>query len=79
MVVIESSAVYPNVIVMVIKNPVAETVDPNRLVSKKRGDESFGYGVESMNRLAAKHGGEIIFACADKVFETNIIIRNADE
>ena len=68
-----------NVIVMVIKNPVAETVDPNRLVSKKRGDESFGYGVESMKRLAAKHGGEIIFACEDKVFETNIIIRNADE
>lgn len=68
-----------NVIVMVIKNPVAETVNPERMISTKRGDGSFGYGVESMKRLAKKHDGEIIFACENRVFETNIVIRNPNE
>lgn len=68
-----------NVIVIVIKNPVADAVDPNHLVSTKRGNGSSGYGVESMKHLASKHGGEIIFTCEDKIFETNIVIRNSDE
>ena len=68
-----------NVIVMVIKNPVAETVNPERMISTKRGDGSFGYGVESMKRLAKKHDGEIIFTCENRVFETNIVIRNPNE
>ena len=68
-----------NVIVMVIKNPVAEAINPERMISTKRGDGSFGYGVESMKRLAKKHDGEIIFTCENSVFETNIIIRNPDE
>lgn len=68
-----------NVIVIIIKNPVAETVNPERMISTKRGDGSFGYGVESMKRLAKKHDGEIIFTCENRVFETNIVIRNPNE
>ena len=68
-----------NVIVMIIKNPVIENIDPNHLISTKRGDGSFGYGVESMRHLAQKHDGEIIFTCEGKIFETNIIIRNVNE
>ena len=65
-----------NLIVIAIKNPVISDVDVNNLISTKRADQSYGFGIISMKNIAAKYDGDVIFTCEDKKFNTRIVLRN---
>lgn len=65
-----------DLIVIIIKNPVAKDVDVTNLISTKRNDGSKGFGIASIKELVKKHDGEVIFKCQNMIFETNIVMRN---
>lgn len=66
-----------NLIVIAIKNPVVSDLNVNHLVSTKRANQSYGFGIVSMKNIAAKYDGDVIFTCENKKFNTHIVLRNA--
>ena len=65
-----------DLIVLIIKNPVKADVNTDNLVSSKRKDGSFGYGIASMKSIAAKYGGEVLISCKNQNFCVKIVLRN---
>ena len=68
--------VNKDLIVIVIKNPVEVNIDTNNLISTKRQNGSYGFGITGMKEIASKYGGEILLTCENNEFNTHIILRN---
>ncbi len=59
-----------------IKNPVVENVDINNLTSTKEDSDRHGFGVISMQQIANKYNGEVVFKCNNNIFTTTILLCN---
>lgn len=68
--------VNKDLIVIVIKNPVEVNIDTNNLISTKRQNGSYGFGLTGMKEIASKYGGEVLLTCENNEFNTHIILRN---
>ena len=66
-----------DLVIITIRNPVENDVDTDHLVSSKRNDGSFGYGLSSMRSIATKYNGEVLLLCKDNIFQTTIYLRNS--
>ena len=66
-------------IVMLIKNPVSDSVDVSNLITDKNDAKMHGFGIISMKQIADKYNGDVIFSCEDDVFTTRIILNNVKE
>ena len=72
---IEVSVTYKqDTLLMVIKNPVDEMINPSRLDSTKPNKEGHGFGILQMKQLAQKYNGEVFFECTHQQFKTSILI-----
>lgn len=71
--------VTDNLIVMSIKNSVKHNIDTNNLKTTKTNKRFHGFGIISMQNLAKKYSGDIIFTCKNLVFETHIILHNSED
>ncbi len=67
-----------DLVIITIRNPVENDVDTDHLVSSKRNDGSFGYGLSSMRSIATKYNGEVLLLCKDNIFQTTIYLRNSE-
>jgi len=63
-------------IVILVKNPVAQKVDVEKLATGKRDATYHGFGLLSMRQLAAKHGGEVVLSCTEDTFTTSVVLNN---
>lgn len=68
-----------DLVIITIRNPVENDVNTDHLVSSKRNDGSFGYGISSMRSIATKYHGEVLLLCKDKAFQTTIYLRNSND
>ena len=65
-----------DLIVIAIKNPVSNAVDTNNLISTKRDNGTYGFGIASMKEIATKYGGDVLLSCEHSQFNTRIVLRN---
>lgn len=65
-----------NTIVISIKNPVGRKLDTACLTTQKPDAAHHGFGILSMQSLAAKYGGEVIFDCTENMFTVSIVLNN---
>ena len=63
-------------LIIYLKNPVADTVDVNNLISKKSDSVYHGFGIISMKQIVDKYHGDLVFRCEEHLFETNIVLPN---
>ena len=68
-----------DLLVIIINNPVSKNVDVTNLISTKRNNGTKGFGIASIEEIAQKYDGEVIFKCENCIFETNIVMRNINE
>lgn len=59
-----------------VKNPVEFDVDTENLVTSKRNKKIHGYGIKSIQTIANKYDGLVLFSCENKVFSVNINLGN---
>lgn len=60
-----------------ITNPVSKQVDINNLTTSKEKDpEKHGFGIISMQQIAHKYNGEVLFSCDNCEFSTIFILSN---
>lgn len=59
-----------------IKNFVEANIDTKNLITTKSNREFHGYGIKSIQALAKKHDGIVLFSCENKVFTVNINLSN---
>ena len=59
-----------------IKNPVKNDVDVKKLQTTKIDKNNHGFGINSMNTLANKYDGMIVFSCKNKIFTASINLSN---
>lgn len=67
--------VHGDHVIIIIKNPIQEIVDTEKLLSNKNSIYH-GFGIMSMKNIAAQYGGNIVFNVKDNTFETHIILNN---
>ncbi len=63
-------------VIIVVKNPIDSKIDVGKLETKKENSRYHGFGIISMNQIAEKYNGEVMFSCEDGVFTTSIIMNN---
>ena len=63
-------------IVSIVKNPTADKVDVNKLVTTKPNKLSHGYGILSIKNLAKKYDGDVVFEWENYRFTASILINN---
>lgn len=63
-------------IVIIVKNPTADKVDVNKLVTTKPNKLSHGYGILSIKNLAKKYDGDVVFEWENYRFTASILINN---
>lgn len=66
-------------VVMVIKNPVSNSVDVSALTTDKNNSKYHGYGIISMKQIAEKYNGEVMMSCEDGIFTTSIVMNNKND
>lgn len=59
-----------------VTNPVADNVDTKKLTTSKKDKERHGYGIKSIQTIAQKYDGIVLFTCEDKLFNVNINMAN---
>jgi sensor histidine kinase regulating citrate/malate metabolism len=59
-----------------VKNPVEFDVDTENLITSKQNKEIHGYGIKSIQAIANKYDGIVLFSCKNKVFSANINLGN---
>lgn len=67
--------VHGDHVIIIIKNPIQEIVDTEKLLSNKNSIYH-GFGIMSMKNIATQYGGNVIFNVKDNTFETHIILNN---
>lgn len=53
-----------------------DNVNTERLVSTKTDEQSHGFGILSIQSIAQKYNGTVLFTCEDLVFVTRIFLQN---
>lgn len=59
-----------------IFNPVIDNVNTEHLVSTKTDKHNHGFGILSIQSIAQKYNGTVLFTCEDLVFVTRIFLQN---
>lgn len=59
-----------------VKNPVEYDFDTNNLSTSKSNKELHGYGIRSIQTIAHKYDGIVLFSCENKFFSININLGN---
>lgn len=60
-----------------VKNPVENNVDTEKLITTKTNNKkSHGYGIKSIQTIAQKYDGLVLFSCENNIFTININLGN---
>lgn len=64
-------------LIFLIRNPVAEKVDVNNLITTKANRREHGLGLAQVSELIKRYNGEMLLDCDAQTFSTTIILNNA--
>ncbi len=59
-----------------VKNPVEFDVNTENLITSKQNKMIHGYGIRSIQAIANKYDGIVLFSCENRVFSANINLGN---
>lgn len=64
-------------LVFLVRNPVAEKIDVNNLVTTKANRREHGLGLAQVSELIKRYKGEMLLDCDAQTFSTTIMLNNA--